>query len=140
MKKFVVEFLKRGAMFAGGGPLILAIVYVFLFNGGVVESIAVPKMITEILSSLFMAFIAAGVSAVYTTEKIQYPVAGLIQGSVLFIDYIMFYLLNGWLPFTWKSIALFTVIFAAAFAAIYFIVYFSIKNQIKRMNAQIEKK
>ena len=58
MKKFIVEFLKRGAIFAGLGPLILAIVYFFLHLNGVVEMVPVTKMIAEIISSLILAFIA----------------------------------------------------------------------------------
>lgn len=138
MKAFVKEFLKRGAIFCGLGPLILAIVYIFLANSNVVETVAVSRLIIEIISSLVMAFIAAGISAIYTVEKIQYPVAGLIQGSVLLIDYLGIYLLNGWLPFSWLSIGLFVAIFAVAFLGIYLIIYFSIKNQIKRMNSKIQ--
>ena len=81
MKKFIVEFLKRGAIFAGLGPLILAIVYFFLHLNGVVEMVPVTKMIAEIISSLILAFIAAGISAVYHVEKLQLGIAGLIQGT-----------------------------------------------------------
>ena len=122
MKKFIVEFLKRGAIFAGLGPLILAIVYFFLHLNGVVEMVPVTKMIAEIISSLILAFIAAGISAVYHVEKLQLGIAGLIQGSVLFADYIFFYLAMGWMPFRWDVIALFTAIFVVIFALIWLIV------------------
>ena len=71
MKKFIVEFLKRGAMFAGLGPVILSIVYIFLGANGVVETVPVTTLIREILTSMLLAFIAAGISAVYQTEKLQ---------------------------------------------------------------------
>ena len=119
MKKFIVEFLKRGAIFAGLGPLILAIVYFFLHLNGVVEMVPVTKMIAEIISSLILAFIA------------------LIQGSVLFADYIFFYLAMGWMPFRWDVIALFTAIFVVIFALIWLIVYLSIRNKIKKMNEKL---
>ena len=137
MKKFWFSFLKRGALFASLGPVILAIVYIFLHANGVVESISVTKMITEILSSTVMAFIAAGISAVYAVEKMQIGMAGLIQGSVLFLDYIFFYLANGWLPFRWEAIAIFTAIFVAIFAMIWVSVYLSIRHNIKKMNEQL---
>lgn len=137
MKKFIFEFLKRGALFAGLGPVILAIVYIFLGNGGVVESVSVQRYIVEILSSVLMAFIAAGVSAVYTVEKLPYGMAGLIQGSVLFLDYIGLYLLNGWLPLKWQAITIFAAIFVTSFAAIWLIIYFSIRAQIKRLNRRM---
>ena len=137
MKKFIVEFLKRGAIFAGLGPLILAIVYFFLHLNGVVEMVPVTKMIAEIISSLILAFIAAGISAVYHVEKLQLGIAGLIQGSVLFADYIFFYLAMGWMPFRWDAIALFTAIFVVIFALIWLIVYLSIRNKIKKMNEKL---
>jgi hypothetical protein len=84
-----------------------------------------------------MAFIAAGVSAVYHTEKLQLGMAALIQGAVLFLDYIGIYLLNGWLPLKWQAIALFTAIFAGVFLIIWAIVYLCIRNNIKKMNKQL---
>lgn len=138
MKKFVIEFLKRGALFCGLGPVILAIVYIFLLNAGVVESVAVSKMIVEILSSTIMAFIAAGVSAVYTVEKLAYPIAGLIQGSVLLLDYLGVYLMNGWLKPDLTVIIMFISIFTVGFCAIWLIIYLSVKKQIERMNMQIK--
>ena len=134
MKKFIVTFLKRGALFAGSGPVILAIVYFFLQMNGVVSTVSVTRLITEILSATALAFIAAGISAVHTVDRMQPPVAGLIQGAVLFLDYIFFYLANGWLPFKWQAIALFTALFAVIFAAIWVIIYFSIKGKIAKMN------
>ena len=137
MKKFIVEFLKRGAMFAGLGPVILSIVYIFLGANGVVETVPVTTLIREILTSMILAFIAAGISAVYQTEKLQLGMASLIQGSVLFLDYIILYLVNGWMPFTWQAIALFTAIFVAAFLIIWAIVYLSSRRNIKKMNQQL---
>ncbi len=137
MKNFIITFLKRGAIFAALGPIILAIVYIFLSAGGVVESVPVTKLITEILTSVLLAFIAAGISAIHTVDRLQPALAGLIQGAVLFIDYIVLYLVNGWLPFTWQAIALFTVIFVVVFAIIWLIIYLSIKRRIEKLNKQL---
>lgn len=137
MKKFIITFLRRGAIFASLGPVILAIIYFFLNMNGVVETVPVTKMITEIISSTIMAFIAAGISAIYHVEKIQLGIASLIQGSVLFLDYIIVYLMNGWIPFNWGDIALFTLIFAAGFMLIWVIVYLSIRHNIGKMNEKL---
>ena len=138
MKDFVKVFLKRGFMFCGGGPLIVAIIYISLSASGTVETLGVNRVITEILSSLLLAFIAAGISAVYTVEKLPYSTAGLIQGSVLFADYLIIYLLNGWIPFKWQAIALFTAIFLAVFLTICLIIYLSVRAKIKKLNEQIQ--
>ena len=137
MKKFIIEFLKRGALFASLGPVILTIVYFFLNLNGVVETIPVSKMIAEIISSVILAFIAAGISAVYHVEKLQMGVAGLIQGALLFADDIVFYLVMGWIPFRWDVILIFTAIFVAVFALIWLIVYLSIRNKIRKINEKL---
>ena len=134
MKAFLKEFVKRGSMFCGGGPLIVAIIYMFL----PVETVGVSHIVTEILTSLLLAFIAAGISAIYTVEKSPYPTAGLIQGSVLLADYLTIYLINGWIPVTWQSITMFVTIFVAAFLTISLIIYHSIKVQIEKLNKQIK--
>ena len=134
MKAFLKEFVKRGSMFCGGGPLIVAIIYMFL----PVETVGVSHIVTEILTSLLLAFIAAGISAIYTVEKIPYPTAGLIQGSVLLADYLTIYLINGWIPVTWQSITMFVTIFVAAFLTSSLIIYHSIKVQIEKLNKQIK--
>ena len=131
MKAFLKEFVKRGSMFCGGGPLIVAIIYMFL----PVETVGVSHIVTEILTSLLLAFIAAGISAIYTVEKIPYPTAGLIQGSVLLADYLTIYLINGWIPVTWQSITMFVTI---SFLTISLIIYHSIKVQIEKLNKQIK--
>lgn len=137
MKSFIITFIKRGAMFSVSGPVIMAVVYIFLGLGGVVTTVPVQTLVREILTSALLAFIAAGISAVYTVDRLQRPTAGLIQGAVLFLDYIILYLVNGWLPFTWQAIALFSVIFVAAFTLIWFIVWLIVRRSVKQMNQNL---
>ena len=137
MKHFIKEFLHRGALFCGLGPVIMAVVYIFLSAYGVVETVAVGTLIREIFTSTLMAFIAAGISAVYTVDKLALPLAGLIQGSVLLLDYLLIYLLNGWLKPELPVIAIFIAIFIAVFAAIWFIIYKVNQRQIARLNKKL---
>ena len=137
MKQFIKTFILRGALFCGLGPVIAAVVYIFLSANGTVTTIAVSTYIREILTATLMAFIAAGISAIYTVEKLALPLAGLIQGAVLLLDYLLIYLLNGWLKPSLMTIVIFISIFIAVFAAIWFIVYLCIQKQIKRLNENI---
>ncbi len=137
MKQFIKNFIHRGAMFCGLGPVIAAIVYIFLSANGTVENVPVSTYIQEIFTSTLMAFIAAGISAVYTVDKLAFPLAGLIQGSVLLLDYLSIYLFNGWLKPNPAAIVIFVVIFAAGFAAIWLIIYKSVQRQIKKLNENI---
>ena len=136
MRNFLKEFGKRGMLFAWMGPVILCIVWYFLNRNGVVTELSIPVIIQNILTILFMAFIAAGISAVYTVEKLPYAMASLIQMAVLYFDYMIVYLFNGWLPVS--ALPVFSLIFFAGFAVIWFIIYLSIKRTTGRMNNKLK--
>lgn len=135
MKKYVKQFICRGSAFAWGGPIILAIVWLCLKNAGVVSMLSVNEVVLGIVSTTVMAFIAAGVSIVYQIEKLPKSFAGLIQASVLYIDYLGFYLINGWIP--WDKVWLFTLIFVVIFIAIWLGIYVSMRIKINKINKMI---
>lgn len=135
MKKHIKEFCLRGMMFAWSGPVILAIVWMCLQRAGVVDKLTVNEAVLGILSTTVLAFIAAGVSIVYQIENLPKAFAGLLQASVLYIDYLGFYLLNGWLPL--NQIWFFTVIFVVGFAVIWFSIYIPIRIKVYKMNKMI---
>ena len=137
MKQHVKNFCVRGAMFAWGGPVILAIVWAALKAAGAVTSLTVNEAVLGIISTTVMAFIAAGVSIVYHIEKLPKAFATLIHMAVLYLDYLGFYLLNGWIPP--DKIWVFTLIFAAGFAVIWLGIYLSIKRKVDKMNQMLEK-
>lgn len=135
MKKIWVEFIKRGCLFAWGGPAILCIVWACLKGAGVVESIEVNTVILAVASSIIMAFIAAGISVVYQMEQLPKSIAALIQMSVLYIDYLVVYLINGWLPI--GAIGFFTAGFVACFAIVWSIIFLTTKKAVKKLNSQL---
>mgnify|MGYP002861004394 FL=1 len=137
MKKYVKSFFVRGAMFAWGGPVIVAIVWACLKAAGVIDSLTVNEVVLGILTTTVMAFIAAGVSVVYQIENLPKAFAGLIQMSVLYIDYLGFYLLNGWIPV--NQIWMFTLIFVVGFAVIWLAIYLLTRHKVDRMNEMIRK-
>ena len=138
MKKHVMDFIKRGMMAAWGGPVILAIIYACLGSNGVVETLTVKEVCMGILSSAVMAFIAAGIPVVYQVEQLPLPMAILIHGGVLYLDYLLVYLMNGWLKSQLGPIAVFTVIFAAGFALIWLIIYLTTRKQINWLNSKMQ--
>ena len=83
MKKYAVEFLKRGSMAAAGGPVVLAIVYGILGATGVASSLMPQEVCLGILSITLMAFIAGGITMIYTVEALPLICAILIHGGVL---------------------------------------------------------
>lgn len=135
MKKYLKRFCLRGMMFAWSGPVILAIVWMCLQRAGVVADLTVNEVVLGIFSTTVLAFIAAGVSIVYQIENLPKAFAGLLQAAVLYIDYLGFYLLNGWLPL--HQIWFFTVIFVVGFAVIWFSIYIPIRIKVEKMNKMI---
>lgn len=137
MKKYVVEFLKRGMSFCFGGPLVLAIVYGILGLVGAVESFTVGEVVTGIFSSTLLAFIAAGVTVIYTIDKLSPFSAALIHGVVLYLDYILLYLFNGWLQSSLKPIMIFTICFVLGYLIIWAIVFVVTRKCTKKLNESL---
>ena len=132
MKKYVKQFCIRGLMWAWVGPVIMAIVWMALHGAGVITSLTVNQVVLGIFTMTVMAFIAAGISVVYQIETLPKAFAGLIQAAVLYIDYLGFYLINGWIPV--NKIWIFTLIFVGCFTVIWFIIYITVKLKVDKMN------
>ena len=126
------KFCTRGASFAWGGPVILAVIWAILKATGNIDSLTVDEVVLGIISTTVMAFIAAGISFVYQIETLPKSFAALIQGTVLYVDYMGIYLLNGWLPVS--QILTFTLIFAAVFIVIWLCIYIPMKHKVDKMN------
>lgn len=134
MKKYISEFCKRGLMAAAGGPVVLAIVYGILGATGTVQSFTPAEVCLGILTVTFMAFIAAGITMVYGIEELALFPAILLHGIVLYLDYILIYLLNGWLQSQLVPILIFTGVFVAGYAIIWGIIYFVTRRTTDRLN------
>lgn len=140
MKKFFKEFCKRGLIAFGFGPIIVAIVYLCIAWSGVEDVLTFAEVGKQILLVSVMAFLAGGVSAVYQIERLPLPLAIFIQVSVLYVDYIAVYLLNGWLKNSFVPIIVFTVIFIVGFALVWVIVYAVTKRMTKKLNEDLRDK
>lgn len=136
MSRHVKGFCQRGLMWgAWGGPVILAIIWICLEKSGVVTTLTVDEAVLGIISTAIMGFLAAGISVVYQIESIPKMFAGLIQGAVLYLDYLGFYLLNGWIPL--NKIWIFTIIFICGFTLIWLGIYIPIRMKVNRMNRML---
>ena len=134
MKKFLKEFLLRGLICTGGGPLVLAIIYGILGATGAVESFTPNEVCMGILSISLLAFIAAGMTAIYQMEQLPLPTMILLHGGALYIAYILTYLLNGWLQSSLVPILVFTGIFIVGYALIWFIIYCVERAKAENLN------
>lgn len=134
MKKFWKEFLLRGLLAAGGGPVVLAIVYGILGATGTVAQFAPGEVCMGILAVTLLAFTVAGMTAIYQMEQLPLPIAILLHGGALYIAYILIYLLNGWLQRSLIPILVFTGIFIVGYALIWLIVYRVERAKAEKLN------
>lgn len=140
MKKFLKEFLLRGLLCAAGGPVVLAIIYGILGATGTAESLAPGEVCKGILTITALAFVAAGMTAIYQTEQLPLPTMILLHGGVLYMAYILTYLVNGWLLNQMKPVLVFTGIFLACYAAIWIGIYSFTSVKAKKINEKLKQK
>ena len=140
MKKVALEFLRRGVMSCGVGPIILAVLYLILHHNGVVENVSVKELCVGIFSLSALAFVAGGINALYQLERLPLMAAILIHGSVLYVSYLVTYLVNGWLEWGRVPVLVFTGIFVVGYLVIWAVIYFVIKRKTKNLNKMLKEK
>lgn len=140
MKKIMLEFLHRGAIACGLGPVILAIVYLILQKLAGVETLTVNQLCTGIFSLSALAFIAGGMNVIYQMEQIPLMAAILIHGGVLYLGYLVTYLVNGWLKSGITPILIFSGIFVLGYLLIWVIIYCITKRKTEKLNVLLKEK
>ena len=140
MKKFLLEFLQRGLVACGCGPLVLAVVYWILHSWYGVELLTVEEVCTGIVSLTGLAFLAGGLNALHQVERLPLAVTVLIHGSVLYGGYLATYLFNGWLDGDMLPILVFTGIFVAGYFLIWLGIYITMKRKTAKLNAILKQK
>ena len=140
MKKFVLEFLRRGLIACGIGPVVLAVVYLILQRSSNVQLLTVSEVCTGIFSLTALAFSAGGLNALYQLERLPLMLAILIHGGVLYVSYLGTFLVNGWLDTGATPVLVFSVIFVIGYLVIWAIIYAIIKKRTARINEMLQKK
>ena len=140
MKRTVSEFIHRGLIACGFGPLVLAVLYLTLQRQCGLETLTVREVCLGIVSLSALAFIAGGMNVVYQIERLPLMAAILLHGGVLYVSYLGTYLLNGWLAWGTAPIAVFTGIFAAVYVAIWIGIYTVTRRRTARLNAILKQK
>lgn len=140
MKKFVLDFLRRGSVACGFGPIVLAFLYLILQQSANVVSLTVNEVCVGIFSLSALAFIAGGMNTVYQIERLPLMVAISIHGGVLYISYLITYLVNGWLEWGITPILVFTGIFVLGYLMIWAVIYSIIRKRTAKLNDILRKK
>jgi hypothetical protein len=139
MNQYVKEFLHRGLIFGGFGPIILGIVYAILDKTVANFSLSGMEVLVAVCSIYLLAFVQAGASVFHQMERLSMPTALLCHLSVLYFAYILCYLVNRWIPFEPAVILIFTVVFVVSYFLVWGIVVISIKVTTKKLNRKLGK-
>lgn len=135
MNKYLKDFLLRGMMFGGFGPIILGIIY-FILSKTINEfSLDGSEVLLGIVSTYLLAFVHAGASVFNQIEHWSVPKSLFCHFSSLYAVYVFFYIVNSWIPFEWGVIGIFTAIFIVTYFIIWFTVYFIVKSTEKKLNS-----
>ena len=140
MKKIVSDFVLKGMMACGIGPIVLAVLYLVLRSNGATECLTVNQVCTGIFSLSALAFIAGGMNFIYQIERLPLMGAILIHGAVLYFSYLLTYLVNDWLDAGIIPILVFSGIFVVGYLVIWGIIYSIIKRNTEKINEMLRKK
>ena len=140
MKKYILEFLRRGVTACGFGPMILAVLYLVLHRQGIVQVLTVREVCLGIFTLSALAFVAGGMNMIYGIERLPLMVAILIHGGVLYASYLVTYLVNGWLDWGTVPILAFSGIFVAGYLGIWAIIYFITRKNTTKLNEKLQQK
>ena len=140
MKRFILNFLRRGTVAAGIGPVVLAAIYLILGANGSLSSLTPAQAAVGIFSLTLLAFSAGGLYALYAIERLPLMLAVLIHGGVLYLTYLGAYLINGWLESGLIPMIVFSVIFAVGYFVIWAVVYVIVKRSTARVNLALAQK
>ncbi|WP_350353580.1 DUF3021 domain-containing protein [Lactobacillus gasseri] len=137
MKEFIRNFIKSSLQAAGFGPLILVIFY-YIYSVTInFHTISVQDVNKNIVSSLLLAFIAGGINAIFKVERIPLGLATTIDAIVIYLDYLLFYVLNDWIKLQIIPFLVFTVIYIIGYLIIWLCIYHQVKNQVQKLNQKL---
>ncbi len=138
-KEHLKEFLHRGALFGGFGPVVVALVYLIVGYCTGETAMTTEMFFRATVTGYFLAFLVAGASIFYQIEAWGLAKSSLCHLLVLYTTYLGAYLFSGWLEAEIATVAIFTAIFAAGYLVIWGIIWLSIKATARKFNEKMNK-
>lgn len=137
MNKYVKEFLHRGLLFAGFGPVIVGFIHLILEHTINDFTLSGTEVFTTVISTYLLGFIHAGTSVFNQIEHWSVMKSLFCQLGALYVAYVVCYLVNSWIPFDLNVLIIFTGVFVAAYLVIWTVVYASVKSMSKKMSKNL---
>ena len=137
-KNILKEFLTRGAVFGGLGPIIVGIVYLCISMNVADFSLSATEVFLAIISGYLLAFIQAGATVFNQIDNWSPGRSLLFHFTSIYLAYIVTYLMNRWIPFNIIFILIFTGAFVIAYFIVWITVYLCVKATQRKLNRSIE--
>lgn len=139
MNKHLKEFLHRGLMFGGFGPIVGGIVFAIL--GATIEDFHIEgwQILLAIVSTYLLAFVQAGATVFNQIEKWGIAKSLACHFGSIYAVYLLAYAVNSWIPFEPIVVVIFTALFAVTYVVIWLTVFLVIRATEKKLNKKIKK-
>lgn len=138
MNKYLKEFLHRGLIFGGFGPIVLGIIYFAISKKYTDINFGGSEILLGIVSVYLLAFIHAGASVFNQIEEWGLNKSIGFHFGALYIAYSVCYLINTWIPFNIKAFLIFTAVFVILYAVVWTVVYLCVRNSGKRISEKLK--
>ena len=139
MNKYLKQFLHRGLIFGGFGPIIAAIIYAII-NISLEEELIISskEVLILIFSTYLLAFVQAGASVFNQIDNWSLLKSLVCHSLSIYFVYVLCYIVNSWIPFELIALILFTILFFVTYMIIWFTVYLILKATSKKLNKMIK--
>ncbi|MBD5429984.1 DUF3021 domain-containing protein [Lactobacillus sp.] len=137
MRAFVKNFLMRGLLAMGFGPIVLVIVYAILNSQNIIETLSVGEVNLAIISTLLIAFIEGSTGAIFQIENLSLGKATLIQSLLIYFTLLILYGINSWINFEPVVLLIFTIVYWIGYGIIWLIIFSIIKNSVQKVNKKL---
>ena len=137
MNKHLKNFLHRGLIFGGLGPIILGIIFLCIDLGGTDLNLGGGDVLLAIVSTYLIAFVQAGASVFNQIEEWPITKSLLCHFSSIFAVYSFAYIVHAWIPFEPLVLLIFCLIFALIYFTVWITVYLCVRAHTKRLNSRL---
>lgn len=137
MNKHLKNFLHRGLIFGGFGPIVVGLVIYIIDICGEQIALDGQDLLLAVTSSYVLAFVHAGASVFNEIESWPITKSLLCHFSLLFVVYSLTYVINSWIPFEPLVLLIFCTTFVATYLIVWLTVYLAIKARTKKLNSRL---
>ena len=137
MNKHLKNFLHRGLIFGGFGPIVLGIIFFCIELSGTQLGLGGGEVLMAIFSTYILAFVQAGASVFNQIEEWPLTKSLFCHFSLLFAVYSLTYVLNSWIPFEPVVLLIFCLVFVLVYFTVWLTVYFCVKAHTKKLNERL---